>query len=453
MGNKITVVGRKEKDFFNFSENGVQVRPARLIPPIKFGDENALTSIFLSALKLIKEFRKSIFKTVNLSNSKNIYYFTEVVFPNYEDSRVDGLIVVVSGGKIVDAAILEMKKGSENLKKEQIERYVSLAKDLKIPRIITVSNEFVSEPTQTPILDLKKPPKSVNLYHLSWSYILTQAHILLFDNDTNIEDEDQVEIMKEVVYYLETKNSGVIGFTQMKLGWKDFVEKINKGNKLKKDDPSVIDTVTSWQQEEKDMALILSRKLGVPVKVNEKNKGNLKQRIDNDIKKLLDEKQLISKLEIKYSDFQIFVRPVFDKRIIEMFVEMKSIPKNDSSITKITWIMKQLKKGYKNDEKLFNEISKELFIEIHIKGKRGERIPFKELEDAKVTFKKEEINRFSIIMVKDLGKNFASRSKIIEINEQMLLAFYRGVVQYLKNWEQPNPQYNSDNDSVKTENK
>ena len=32
---------------------------------------------------------------------------------------------------------------------------------------------------------------------------MTKGQLLLFKNDQNIEDEDQVEIMKEVLHYLE----------------------------------------------------------------------------------------------------------------------------------------------------------------------------------------------------------------------------------------------------------
>lgn len=50
------LVGLKKEDFDQFISSGqVQVQYARLIPILKTGDEMALTSIFLSALSLIKE--------------------------------------------------------------------------------------------------------------------------------------------------------------------------------------------------------------------------------------------------------------------------------------------------------------------------------------------------------------------------------------------------------------
>ncbi|MCF7902234.1 MAG: hypothetical protein K9M19_02300 [Candidatus Marinimicrobia bacterium] len=208
------------------------VRPARLIPLIKPGDEMALTSIFLSALKLIKEFRDEIFKDVGLSRAGKVYVFTEISFKELKKEQPDGLIIVVVGGKIKDAALLEMKNKNSVLKEEQILSYLSVAKQYQISKLITVSNQFVSNPTQSP-LNIK-PPKAVSLYHLSWSYVLTKAHILLFRDQPSIEDKDQVEIMREVVKYFEHEKSGVTGFNMMKKGWRTITDKIRSGSSIKK---------------------------------------------------------------------------------------------------------------------------------------------------------------------------------------------------------------------------
>ena len=43
------------------------------------------------------------------------------------------------------------------------------------------SNEFVSDSKESPVQKIKTP-KKFQLYHFSWTYLLTVAHILLFDN-------------------------------------------------------------------------------------------------------------------------------------------------------------------------------------------------------------------------------------------------------------------------------
>ena len=203
------------------------------------------------------------------------------------------MILIVRGGKIVDAVVIEVKNKSNELNPQQIIDYVKIAQAYKISKVLTISNQFVNFPTQSPINI--RTPKSVSLYHLSWSYILTLAHILLIDNDTNIEDEDQVEIMREVVHYFEAPKSGVVGFNRMKQGWVEVSQKINAGASLKIKDNAVDETVSSWIEEERDMALKLSRELGLLVKSGQKKyKNDLTARINYEKRKLVKERYLDS---------------------------------------------------------------------------------------------------------------------------------------------------------------
>lgn len=439
MNNTINkIVGIQKSDFDNFVANGITLRPARLIPIYKPGDEIALTSVFLASLRLIQEFKKSFFSEVKLINSGEIYLYTEVAFPQFKDCRLDGLIIVVKGGEIKDAAILEMKNKNSLLEQNQIEKYIHIARELNIPKIITVSNEFVSEPTQSP-LNIRVP-KSIQMFHFSWSYILTLAHILLFENDNNIKDEDQVEIMKEVVAYFENSVTGVCGFTQMKAGWTELVDKINLGVSLKQADPCVIDTVSSWQQEEKDMALILSRKLGVIVQSGDTRfKGDLKARIENDSKILIENKRLSSILGVKGAVSEISIKALFEKRIIEMSVKL-NIPLDKGVKGQIGWLKRQIDYCSRTRPKIFNKIYDDLKIDINIKHARvNERVSYKRLDEIFENLKSKEINEFEIVQVKDFGKSFSSRKKFVEIIEEMLIEFYAGIVQHLSKWEKPAP--------------
>jgi hypothetical protein len=256
------IIGMSLINFDALVEKGeeLNVQPARLIPFYKPGDEMAITSIFLAALRLVTEFRNQIFGTIGLSRSKFLRFYTEAEFALYGKKRVDGLVLVIRGKKIVDALLLEVKNKGIELDAQQIQDYVEIAKAYGIPKLLTVSNQFVSFPTQSPINI--RTPKQVTTYHISWTFILTIAHILLAGKHQNITDEDQVEIMKEVVAYFESPKSGILGFTQMKAGWTEFTQKANSNAPLLLSDPCVEDAVSSWLQEERDMALVLSRRLG-----------------------------------------------------------------------------------------------------------------------------------------------------------------------------------------------
>lgn len=436
------LIGMKKEELDNLARDKdndeVFLHPARLIPTTKPGDEVTLTSIFLSGLCLIKEFRNMFFSEVKLPKYGKIYAYTEVSFSEFKDARFDGLILIVRGGVIKEAAIFEMKNKHNELDPNQIEAYAKVAKQLQITKFISISNQFVSMPTQYPIA--VKTPRNVELYHFSWSYILTLARVLLFENDLNIEDPDQVEIMKEIVSYMEHPIAGVCGFTKMKPGWKEAVERIKTGSKLKLSDQCVIDTVTSWQQEERDMALILSRKLGLLVKSgSSKYKKDLQSRIDNDKKSLINRNILESTLKVSGAASDLTISALFKRRTVEMSVKL-NVPEDKTVRGQLGFIRKQLEKCAKKNPEKFNLLADNLVMGINIKNAKGiDRHSYSKLEDLYRELKNREINDVRIILIRDFGKKFSSTSKIVEIIEQMLIDYYKVIVQHLSRWEKPAP--------------
>ena len=418
--------------------NEMHLQHAALIPFHKPGDEMSLTSIFLSSLKLIKEFREKVFKATSLSKSGKILVFTEVEFVFYDKKRVDGLILVLRGNKIVDSALLEMKNKNNEISEKQITDYIQIAKDYKISKLITVSNQFVSNPSQSPIN--VKLPKHRSMYHFSWSYILTVAQLLLFKNEENILDEDQIEIMNEVVRYFEHEKSGVVGFTQMKPGWTDIVNKINVGTNIRLDDESLYDTVASWLEQERDMSLILSRKLGSFVySVKKQFKNNLNKRIEYEKRFLIKNKHLESVLNIEGIVSNISVKPHFDRRNIEMGVQLDA-PLDRGTKAQLTWVKNQFKNLEKRNPESYANIEKELKVEIWLKFfKNPILIGVNELDEIFYSIKDKEIKSFNILQIKYLGKKFESRKGFVQFSENMIVEYYQVVVQYLKKWEKPAP--------------
>jgi len=427
----------------------LHLQPARLIPFYKPGDEMAITSIFLSALRLVNEFRDQIFRTIGLSRSKYLRIYTEAEFVLFDRKRVDGLILVIRGKKIIDALLLEVKNKNIELNEQQIQDYLGIAKAYGIPNLLTVSNQFVSFPTQSP-LNIR-PPKNVSTYHLSWSFILTVAHILLGKNDNNIADEDQVEIMSEIVEYFESPNSGILGFTQMKPGWVELTQKANAGTSLKISDPCVEDTVSSWLQEERDMALILSRKLGLLVKSGKtKFKNDLSARIKHEKKEIISCSCLASTLQIDGAAASLDIRAFFDRKNVEMSATL-SPPLDKKTRGQISWIRNQFKQSEKKNPDLFNLLLPDLFIEISLKFVSAPiRLHFNELDDAADMIGAREIKSFNIVLLKYLGRKFESRKGVVQIFENMLLDYYQGILQHLKRWERPVPQIKKSTDAPET---
>ena len=440
------LIGIKKSEFDQLVKDRIiHLRSARLIPLINPGKEEALTSIFLSSLTLVDEFRSDVSSVIGLPKGGQLYVYTEVVFPDTDNLRVDGLILIVKGGVIKSGAILEMKNGTATLDKDQINNYIKIAKGLQIPKMVTVSNELVLEPTQSP-LGAKKTPKGIDLYHLSWQFIRTLARIRLFDNDKNIEDEDQVKIMNEVVRYLENDKSGVgrAGFTQMKSGWKNVVDKVTNQATLKKNDPDLIETIESWVQEERDLALKLSCELGDLVRTDaRKYKGNIQARIDDDINTFLKTQSLSSTLSVQAAVSDISIHSNFQFRTVEISVDIT--PPQDKTIRgQLGWIKsqienRQLKKKAIEDPSSLSILS-DLHIQLYFKNTRKPyRFPYNMLDNQVDECKGKEIKKVSILQIKNFGNNFGSAKKFIVLLESMLPVFYKEIIQHLKNWVKPAP--------------
>ena len=414
------LIGLSVPDFDTLRVTGkeIHLQPASLIPFYKPGEEKALTSIFLSALRLITEFRHQIFYTIGLSRSNEIRIYTEAEFVLFDKKRIDGLILVIRANKIIDAVLLEVKNKNTELDESQIKDYLQIAKEYGIQKFLTISNQFVSFPTQSP-LNIKTP-KLVSIFHLSWSFILTIANILLTENDNNIEDSDQVNIMREIVDYFESPISGILGFTQMKPGWIELTQKANSGTSLNLTDSFVDETVSSWLQEERDMALILSRELGLLVKSGHRRfKNDLSARIKYEKKELTTKKRLESILHIDGAASLLEIRAYFDRKNIEMSSTL-SAPLDKKTRGQISWIKNQLRQSERKNLKLFTILKPYLKIEINIKFAKGPiRLPLDELDSAIEMIGDREIKSFSILFLKELGRRFESRKCVVEIIEKM----------------------------------
>lgn len=431
------LVGLKKEEFDEYVKSGqIQVQPARLIPTLKTGDEMALTSIFLSTLRLVKEYRDEIFKEIKLSRAGRMYYYTEASFPDVDNSRIDGLIIIVIKGVIREAAFFEMKNKNKNLDAKQIQSYIDISKILGVTKMVTVSNEFVADSSHSPVK--VKVPKNISLYHFSWTYLLTNGELLMFKNDKSIDDEDQVEIMREVLEYMGNPISGVSGYTQMKPGWKELAENIKNEKTLKVSDAYIEDAVLSWYEEEKDMALLMSRKLGVHVKSTHKTKDSLKK----DITRIVNNNYLTGTLSIKNSVSDIKVKAEFERRIVSMSI--KTVPPQDKGlVARISWIGKQLENCKKKNEELFSRFEKNILIEADVKyAKANLKIELNKLEELVEMAKGKEIQAFHVVLNDGFGTNFASNKKFIELIEKMVLDYYEGIVQHMTNWNRPAPKLN-----------
>ena len=422
-------------------EGHLLVRPARLIPTTKVGDELSLASIFLSTLKLVKEFREKFFKEVKFKKAGQQLYFTEIQFSNKEfsDCRFDGLILSVVGGKIRDALFLEFKGKGGVLEGEQISRYVKFLKsNFKISKLVTISTQYVADSSQRPY-QIKSIPKGFELLHMSWSHIKTMAHVLLFDNDDNVEDEDQVAILSETLHHLESDSIGLKGYHQMKSGWKAVSEALKTGSKPSAE--HLEEAVQSWLEEQTDMAHILSQRLGVLVKTSSIKKDSaLKKRLKNESSTLSREGVLNCQLEVRGAPSLIDIEANFARESVEMEIILEA-PSDRGNKARITWVQKQLERCAKKNPEEYSQIESYLGIKTAVKFARSlERLPISQGHQIpEIIDMTKDIQAFRLSYVKPLGAKFRSSKGFVAEIENMLLLFYEGLVQNTQSWSPPAP--------------
>lgn len=247
-------------------------RRARLFPLGQTENETLTTSIFLASLSAVKEYREELFSTIGVNKIKTrnvgIHVYTELESIT-KDRRPDGLIVITSGkhNPIIEwAAFVEVKVGKENINSPQVEKYIDFGRDIGINNIITISNEMVTTPMDSPV---KTTKRSVGLFHWSWKYLLVMASKLV--NDDRVEDEDHVFILNELQRYLKAHRN-IQSYNDMGgKDWREAVKKIHDYTPGQKIDKATLELlVNSLMQEEKDISLELTQATPFYVEVDAK---------------------------------------------------------------------------------------------------------------------------------------------------------------------------------------
>ncbi|AZR80962.1 hypothetical protein [Thiomicrospira sp. S5] len=247
-------------EVFKISSEELENRKAKLFPTGAPDKEGATTSIFLASLSAVKEFRQYLLSNIgaNKINGKTskLHVYTELPSEDLK-TRPDGLVVITSGLRtpvIEWAAFIESKVGHKQIEQTQIDRYIDFAKDKGVENIITISNQLVPTPFDSPVTTKKK----IKLFHWSWAYIKVMALYLV--RNEMVEDEDHVYLLSEFRRYMDC-HKNISHYTDMGEHWKEAAENIHVHDKSKKLSSNTVEkAVTSYSQEEKDLGLCLTDK-------------------------------------------------------------------------------------------------------------------------------------------------------------------------------------------------
>jgi hypothetical protein len=347
--------------------------------------------------------------------------------------RPDGLMQLVTGAKQW-TALVEAKIGNAEVGEEQLKRYLLQAKKNKINAVITITNQFVALPNHHPVKMPKALLKGVELYHWSWMYVVTQATLLLDSGE--ITSPDQRFILEEVLRYLSHESSGITRFDSMNREWKDVVAKVKSGAVLGKATEEVENTVSSWHQEQRDLSLVMSRKLGrqVKQKISKAHQGDPVQRLKDDCEYLAKEQKLLCCLDIPDAVADLNIVADLAKRTIICSMRLSAPQDKVRSSARTNWLVKQVHKA-----------APEGFYVKAIRPGRAEetQTPLAKLladGNALETLSTNVVpSAFEVFYMADLGARFSGSKVFIEELEKAVPHFYQEVGQRLRAWVAPAP--------------
>ncbi|RYJ04198.1 MAG: stress response protein, partial [Actinomycetales bacterium] len=177
---------------------------ARLIPTSGIGgadeQERRATSALLAVLSIVPDFSKALLAPLGAPVRK-VDTYIEVPF-DLDGHKVipDGLVRVRLGTKSW-TALVEVKTGKNELKTEQLENYLDVARQEGFDALITISNEIPPVVGQHPTVVDKRKLRKVALHHWSWSFVLATA--IVQKEHRGVSDPEQAWILGELIRYLE----------------------------------------------------------------------------------------------------------------------------------------------------------------------------------------------------------------------------------------------------------
>jgi hypothetical protein len=238
---------------------------ARLIPVsgISGPDEQERrgVSALLATLESVREFGRGITTPLG-APAGAMNCFIEVHFVSGERKlRPDGVIRVVRGGRPW-TALVEVKTGRNDLTVPQVESYLDVAREQGFDAVLTISNQIVALGGDHPVSVDRRKCRKVELHHLSWSQIHTEAEIERVNR--SVADPDQAWILAELIRYLEHPRSGAVDFDDMGPSWVTVRDCVVKRT-LRASDEAAPDVVTRFGQLVAFAGMRLSRTLGVQV--------------------------------------------------------------------------------------------------------------------------------------------------------------------------------------------
>jgi hypothetical protein len=405
-------------------------RQARLIPTTGIGgqdeQEERATSSLLAVMRAVPQFGRAILDHVGAPGGR-IQTFTEIRFVDADTklSIPDGAIVV-ERGKARWVCLVEVKTAGAELRVEQVERYLELARVNGFDAVLTISNQITASPVESPIAINLQKVRKVALRHLSWWQVMTEARVE--HKHRGIGDPDQAWILGELIAYLDHERAGAGGFNDMGERWVAVRDGAREAT-LKASDQGVKEVASRWEQHLQYLSLGLTQDLGRLVEPLLTRKLDPDARRDLHVRTMVDQGKLLGSIRVPDAAGAIDLEADLRGRRFRTSIVIAA-PKEGRPSTRINWILRQLATA-KDD----------LLVEVRYPNQKEPTSC--SLRDAKAKPErllyaadpKRDPMSFRLAMSKDLGmKRGRQAGSFVLESKQQTSDFYGSIVQGLRAW-------------------
>lgn len=403
---------------------------ARLIPTSGINgaeeQERRATSALLAVMTAVREFGRSLTKQFG-APAGAVETYIEVPFVLGEQRLYPDGLIRVSRGQRVWTALVEVKTGSNRLQTEQLESYLTIAREQGYDALLTISNEIPAVPGQHPTKVDKRKLNKVALHHLSWTEVLAEA--TMQKEFRGIADPDQAWILGELIRYLEHPRSGALEFDDMGETWVGVREAISAGT-LRQSDKGVKEVAARFDALLRFASLRLGRQLGAEAAtvMSRRELADPALRTQTLVAGLCERGQLTGAIRIPDTIGPLEITADLRAGQITCLVDVEA-PRDGRLTTRINWLLRQLRSAP-------DGVRIEVFA-AHARG-AGTAELLRDVRDDPTKLigdPAKEPRLFRVALTSPMGsKRGRGRATFIDSVLQAIDDFYASVMQNLKAW-------------------
>ena len=218
--------------------------------------------------------------------------------------------------------------------------------------------------------------------------------------------------------------------------WRSLVLGVRDEQQFKRSSPEIENTVASWHQEERDICLLLSRRIGerVGIRLSRKHQVDSAHRFRDACDTLIASLELRCAFSVPNAASDLKVTANLQRRTISCSMKLNAPSDKKRASARVNWLVRQLR-GVDGDD---------VIVRAFWLGRGGPTQA--SLSEIKTDPKCLESGRpgaaptsFEVIMIRDLAGRFSGRRTFVEDLEDLIPEFYDRIGQNLRPWAPPPP--------------